>query len=182
MRNEPYTNSRPSEYAGNPYHELMIGSVMARSASGARYACHEGRRAPAKTLVAPTGAKLGGWGSSRAIAPSTVNDNAAGRHCGLIISIIRSLREPDALVCARPPDRRRKRLLHISAESRTVGLWPADLALLRDGDLDRYRRLDLQIAGLHGGACRAGVGDAYIDRRVGDYLVRLKHATERHVQ
>src|ERR1700736_1086120 len=48
-------------------------------ASGIRYACQTGSRAPAKTLTAPTGAKLGGWGIRRAIAPSTANDNATGR-------------------------------------------------------------------------------------------------------
>lgn len=40
-----------------------------------------GSRAPANRLTAPTGAKLGGCGKSRAAAPNTVRDSAAGRHC-----------------------------------------------------------------------------------------------------
>src|SRR5438094_184779 len=57
----------------------MMGSVTAINASGTRQACQSGSRAPAKTLVAPTGAKFGGCGSSRATAPNTVSDRAAGR-------------------------------------------------------------------------------------------------------
>ena len=53
--------------------------MIAISASGTRYACHTGSRAPANKLVAPTGAKLDGCGSKRTIAPSTVSDKARGR-------------------------------------------------------------------------------------------------------
>src|SRR5579859_5418102 len=63
-----------------------MGSVTAIKASGTKYACQRGSRAPENKLVAPTGAKFGGCGNRRAVAPSTVRDKARGRQLVLFIN------------------------------------------------------------------------------------------------
>src|SRR5438094_10617836 len=50
----------------------MIGSVIAMINRGTKYACQAFRLAPANRLIAPTGARLGGWGRIRSNPPIAV--------------------------------------------------------------------------------------------------------------
>src|SRR5581483_8563493 len=63
-----------------------MGSVIAMRTTGIKYACQTGSRAPANRLIEPTGAKFGGCGIRRAIAPRTVRDKATGRQFDLFIN------------------------------------------------------------------------------------------------
>src|SRR5436309_3447133 len=62
----------PRENGAKPPILAMIGSVMAMISSGTRYACQPFRFAPANKLIAPTGARFGGCGSTRKNPPIAV--------------------------------------------------------------------------------------------------------------
>src|SRR2546429_2194614 len=80
----------PRENGSNPCIAPMIGSVMAIRGKGARYACHPVRFAPANRLIAPTGARFGGCGSTRNTAPIVVKVNAGHFERGFIIVLVLS--------------------------------------------------------------------------------------------
>src|SRR5271165_3954583 len=72
IRKLAYTNGVANEYPPRN------GSVTAINTIGSRYACQDRRRAPAKRLRAPTGAKFR-FCANRAIPPRTVRLKAKGR-------------------------------------------------------------------------------------------------------
>src|SRR5438132_13072890 len=65
-------NTVPRENGANPPILAMIGSVRAMISRGTRYACQPFRFAPANRLIAPTGARFGGCGSTRSKPPTAV--------------------------------------------------------------------------------------------------------------
>src|SRR5436305_10455189 len=69
-------NTVPRENGSKPFIAAMIGSVIAIRSRGTRYACQPVRFAPANRLIAPTGARFGGCGSTRNTAPIVVKLNA----------------------------------------------------------------------------------------------------------
>src|SRR5438445_11258331 len=89
-------NTVPRENGSKPPIMAMIGSVTAMISKGTRYACQPFRFAPANRLMAPTGARLGGCGSTRNRPPIAVRLNAGhldgSRSCAsIILTLLRFL-------------------------------------------------------------------------------------------
>src|SRR2546428_13740600 len=76
IRKLPKMKKEPRENGAKPPILAMIGSVMAMISSGTRYACQPLRFAPANKLIAPTGARFGGCGSTRNKPPMAVRPKA----------------------------------------------------------------------------------------------------------
>src|SRR5437016_10541904 len=83
-------NTVPRENGAKPPIIAMIGSVRAIIRRGTRYACQPFRFAPANRLIAPTGARFGGCGSTRNTAPIVVKVNAGHFERGFIIVLVLS--------------------------------------------------------------------------------------------
>src|SRR5882762_6803620 len=79
------------ENGANPCIIPRIGSVRAMISKGTRYACQPFRLAPANRLIAPTGARFGGCGSTRNNPPIAVRLKAGhleGSSCRSRITLL----------------------------------------------------------------------------------------------
>src|SRR2546425_10485459 len=107
----------PRENGAKPPIAAMTGSVIAIISRGTRYACQPLRLAPANKLIAPTGARLGGCGSTRNSPPIAVRLRAGHFEgivsCGFITLVLfystlfpSAMQTPPDWAPTKPPQRR----------------------------------------------------------------------------